>query len=123
MGRAVLCVAALLSLRHAFVAPWVPRRVPRMARRFFGASAPASAVLDRAPSWEELTAAWRAEADEELRAFREALSKGHVASAMANVRVFDQDQEAAKRVTLYRDSASWCPYCHKAGGELGKLGC
>ena len=25
-----------------------------------------------------------------------------------------QDPEAAQRVTLYRDSASWCPYCHKA---------
>lgn len=25
-----------------------------------------------------------------------------------------QDEEAAQKVTLYRDSASWCPYCHKA---------
>ena len=115
MGRAVLCVAALLSLRQAFLSPFRAPRAPRMARRFFGASAPASQVLDGAPSWEELQKSWRKEAGEELLGFREALSAGRVANAMASVRVFEKTEEEANRVTLYRDSAAWCPYCHKVG--------
>ena len=31
-----------------------------------------------------------------------------------------QDPESAKRVTLYRDAASWCPYCHKACGAWAR---
>ncbi|CAK8989347.1 unnamed protein product [Durusdinium trenchii] len=71
------------------------------------------AVVDKAPSWDELKSALEAEASPELKDFRTNLAEGHVANAMAKLRVFGQGAEATKRVTLYRDSASWCPYCHK----------
>jgi glutathione S-transferase len=34
-------------------------------------------------------------------------------SAQALIRVFDADEAAADRVTLYRDHHAWCPYCQK----------
>eukprot|EP00913_Durusdinium_trenchii_P000532 g488.t1 len=72
MGRAVLAVAAaVLSLRHAFVSPQPGAvRRPQMARRFFGGAAPAAtAVVDKAPSWDELKSALEAEASPELKAW------------------------------------------------------
>ncbi|CAE7267450.1 PDF1A, partial [Symbiodinium microadriaticum] len=71
------------------------------------------AVEDHAPSWADLQAALEAKSSKEEKEFRSKLSKGQVANAMANLRVFDKDSDSAKRVTLYRDTASWCPYCHK----------
>ena len=120
MGRStatVWAVAAVLTLRQTFVAPQlggVARR-PRMARRFFGmgAAPAASVVSDTAPSWEQLKAMLHADASDELKEFRRNLGRGQVANAMAKLRIFDKDEEAAQKVTLYRDSASWCPYCHK----------
>lgn len=119
MGRAVFAVAAaVLTLRHcSFVSPSALGAVrrPGMARRFFGmgGSPAAVAVADAAPSWEDLKARLDSEASAELKDFRSGLAKGEVANAMANLRVFDKDAETAQKVTLYRDSASWCPYCHK----------
>jgi glutathione S-transferase len=34
-------------------------------------------------------------------------------SAKARLRLFDAVDEAAVRVTLYRDDSAWCPYCQK----------
>ncbi|ACI65237.1 predicted protein [Phaeodactylum tricornutum CCAP 1055/1] len=49
------------------------------------------------------------------RNFRNNLSTGYgVASPLHNVRLYDEaNQESDVRVTFYRDSASWCPYCQK----------
>jgi len=83
--------------------------------RFFGGSGGGGAVAveDHAPSWSDLHSALEAKSSREEKEFRSKLSKGQVANAMANLRVFDKDSDSAKRVTLYRDTASWCPYCHK----------
>ena len=55
-----------------------------------------------------------ANTDEEL-AFRELLASGRLphASALASQRLFDLPEGEAPRVTLYRDTAAWCPYCEK----------
>lgn len=54
-----------------------------------------------APSWTELA----------TRIPAEDLNKGPL-NVRASIRTFDsRDQDPS--VTLYRDSAAWCPYCHK----------
>ena len=52
--------------------------------------------------------------NEELK-FRDNLDKGYgKGSPLHKLRLFDEsNKEEDVRVTLYRDSASWCPYCHK----------
>jgi glutathione S-transferase len=49
------------------------------------------------------------------RRFRSSLEKGYgAASPLHKLRLFDEsNDENDVRVTLYRDSASWCPYCQK----------
>lgn len=51
----------------------------------------------------------------EERKFRSNLNKGYgAASPLHKLRLFDEsNSEDDVRVTLYRDSASWCPYCQK----------
>jgi len=51
----------------------------------------------------------------EERKFRSNLQKGYgTASPLHKLRLFDEsNKEEDVRVTLYRDSASWCPYCQK----------
>ena len=51
----------------------------------------------------------------EERKFRSNLHKGYgTASPLHKLRLFDEsNNEDDVRVTLYRDSASWCPYCQK----------
>ena len=51
----------------------------------------------------------------EERKFRSNLQKGYgAASPLHKIRLFDEsNNEDDVRVTLYRDSASWCPYCQK----------
>lgn len=51
----------------------------------------------------------------EEREFRSNLQKGYgIASPLHKLRLFDEsNKEEDVRVTLYRDSASWCPYCQK----------
>lgn len=51
----------------------------------------------------------------EERKFRSNLKNGYgVASPLHKLRLFDEsNSENDVRVTLYRDSASWCPYCQK----------
>lgn len=51
----------------------------------------------------------------EERKFRSNLQKGYgIASPLHKLRLFDEsNKEEDVRVTLYRDAASWCPYCQK----------
>jgi glutathione S-transferase len=53
---------------------------------------------------------------EEERNFRKNLVKGYgvAGSPLHKVRLYDEsNKEEDIRVTFYRDSASWCPYCQK----------
>mmetsp|Transcript_32035 Transcript_32035/g.47309 ORF Transcript_32035/g.47309 Transcript_32035/m.47309 type:complete len:543 (-) Transcript_32035:540-2168(-) len=66
-------------------------------------------------SWEEIRSQWEQScATEEERNFRQLVQQGLVASPLNQIRLFHENQkEEDIRVTFYRDSASWCPYCQK----------
>ena len=66
-------------------------------------------------SWEDIRTALRAKQTPEERKFRDNLTKGYgKASPLHKLRLFDEsNDENDVRVIFYRDSASWCPYCHK----------
>eukprot|EP00467_Chlorarachnion_reptans_P001607 CAMPEP_0114520924 /NCGR_PEP_ID=MMETSP0109-20121206/19894_1 /TAXON_ID=29199 /ORGANISM="Chlorarachnion reptans, Strain CCCM449" /LENGTH=557 /DNA_ID=CAMNT_0001701959 /DNA_START=122 /DNA_END=1795 /DNA_ORIENTATION=+ len=73
-----------------------------------------------APSWEELGQALEdiVEKDDSLRVFLEDRNPVHPdrhpqAQARATMRLFDAPEGFEPEITLYRDSASWCPYCEK----------
>jgi len=67
-----------------------------------------------APTWEELRAMHDAQATEEQLGFRARLESGRGdAASLATIRRFDAPDSEEPRVTLYRDTASWCPYCEK----------
>jgi len=66
------------------------------------------------PSWESVRSRLEALQTEEERLFRTVnMPKGYgVGSPLHKVRLFHKgNQEQDIRVTFYRDSASWCPYC------------
>lgn len=77
----------------------------------------ADAVLEAAvgPSWEDVRSRLESAQTPEERRFRDDLAKGHgAASPMHKIRLYDDsNDESDVRVTFYRDSASWCPYCQK----------
>ena len=58
------------------------------------------------PTWEDLTGML----NNPEKSFRQQLAQGKVNDALATKRIFGN---IAPRVTFYRDSASWCPYCQK----------
>jgi glutathione S-transferase len=58
------------------------------------------------PTWENL----KGMLNNPEKSFREKLAQGKVNDALATKRIFGN---MAPRVTIYRDSASWCPYCQK----------
>lgn len=68
-----------------------------------------------APSWESVRSMLEGQQTAEERGFRENLLTGYgVASPLHKVRLYDESNSADDiRVTFYRDSASWCPYCQK----------
>jgi len=67
-----------------------------------------------APTWEELLERLELVQTPDEKAFRQNLDMGSgPPTAMANLRFFNKNADEAQKVTLYRDSASWCPYCHK----------
>uniref|UniRef100_A0A7S0LIK9 GST N-terminal domain-containing protein n=1 Tax=Coccolithus braarudii TaxID=221442 RepID=A0A7S0LIK9_9EUKA len=81
-----------------------------------GAGTPmATPIKDAAPSLDDLAESLRDSSTEDEIAFRSRLADGTLphASALAKVRLFDGTRKDAERVTLYRDTAAWCPYCEK----------
>ena len=71
--------------------------------------------LPESDSWEALAARLEKLQTPEERRFRSDLLAGvGPNSAKANLRLFEsRDKKEEPRVVFYRDSASWCPYCHK----------
>lgn len=63
------------------------------------------------PSWDEIRTKLESKQTDEEKAFRSIVEKGiGRASPLNKVRLFDEsNKEEDIRVTLYRDSASWCP--------------
>jgi glutathione S-transferase len=72
-------------------------------------------------SWDEVRSTLTSLQTPEERQFRELLKTGRgPPSPLHKVRLYDDSNtEDDIRVTFYRDSASWCPYCHV--GALEKL--
>ena len=68
-----------------------------------------------ASQWEDIRSKLEAAQTEEEKQFRPNLEKGiGRASPLNTIRLFDESNtEDDVRVVFYRDSASWCPYCHK----------
>ena len=83
----------------------------------------ASSFEDRAPSWEALAAAVHdaqseAERERESSLYGAARGSSGAPSAKASLRLFGAPPGTEPRVTLYRDSAAWCPYCQKVWMQL-----
>lgn len=68
-------------------------------------------------SWNEIRSTLEDKQTNEERKFRNNLPRGvGVGSPLHRLRLFDEEnREEDVRVTLFRDSASWCPYCQKVG--------
>jgi glutathione S-transferase len=66
-------------------------------------------------SWDEIRSTLRAKQTPDEQNFRNNLIKGYgKPSPLHKLRLFDEsNDENDVRVTLFRDSASWCPYCQK----------
>lgn len=75
---------------------------------------PAAPFKDSAPTWAELKTRLAAMQTPEERTWKDvALSGRGPATSIAPLRLFDAPDGTEPRVTLYRDAASWCPYCQK----------
>ena len=109
LGTLLLSVVSSLSMPRA--------TPPRMAvQGFFGKlmGAPtfsAASIVDKAPSLERLQQMLREVSTTEECAFRTDIESGRAerASSLATKRLFDGADGDEKRVTLYRDTAAWCP--------------
>ncbi|KAL9181493.1 hypothetical protein ACHAXT_010298 [Thalassiosira profunda] len=66
-------------------------------------------------SWDDIRSSLESKQTPEERSFRANLEKGYgKPSPLHKLRLFDEsNDEKNVRVTLFRDSASWCPYCQK----------
>jgi hypothetical protein len=66
-------------------------------------------------SWEDIRSTLESKQTAEEKAFRSNVEKGiGRGSPLNKIRLFDESNtEKDIRVTLYRDAASWCPYCQK----------
>mmetsp|Transcript_42167 Transcript_42167/g.78891 ORF Transcript_42167/g.78891 Transcript_42167/m.78891 type:complete len:531 (-) Transcript_42167:18-1610(-) len=80
-----------------------------------GMPGPEVTIPDSAPSWDALTAsATSTPTGKQLSENVEMRAKGlGPANTDAKLRLFDAKSEDEVRVTLYRDTAAWCPYCQK----------
>lgn len=66
------------------------------------------------PTWIELDSLLRkVEIQDERQEFEmQKVGRGR-ANAQASIRLFDEDENYSPEVTLFRDTAAWCPYCEK----------
>ena len=86
-----------------------------------GGSSPPDPKLDAkvlaltSRSWDDVRAELTSRQTPSESRFRSDLSSGYgPPSPLHNLRLYDEsNREEDVRVTLYRDSASWCPYCQK----------
>lgn len=80
-----------------------------------GMPGPEVTISDSAASWDALTeAAASTSTGKQLSENLELRAKGlGPAHTDAQLRLFDAKSEDDVRVTLYRDTAAWCPYCQK----------
>ena len=84
-----------------------------------GAPPPPALKLDGAPSWDALQQALDAQTSKEEVELAKQVAEGRgPPTAKANLRLFDAPDGYEPRVTLYRDGASWCPYCQKVWMQL-----
>jgi glutathione S-transferase len=67
------------------------------------------------PSWESVRTQLEKQQTAEEKSFRADLMKGYgIGSPLHSIRLYDDSNKVEDiRVTFYRDSASWCPYCQK----------
>eukprot|EP00546_Thalassionema_frauenfeldii_P003264 CAMPEP_0178931622 /NCGR_PEP_ID=MMETSP0786-20121207/22026_1 /TAXON_ID=186022 /ORGANISM="Thalassionema frauenfeldii, Strain CCMP 1798" /LENGTH=514 /DNA_ID=CAMNT_0020608547 /DNA_START=162 /DNA_END=1703 /DNA_ORIENTATION=+ len=74
-------------------------------------------LLSKSPAdgWDKIRLEWEQSCTtDEERNFRSLVEQGRIASPLNQIRLFDSSQTPDDiRVTFYRDSASWCPYCQK----------
>jgi hypothetical protein len=91
-----------------------------MASSFLGKKVSSQPELDKTlsdlslPTWPDIRSLLESQMQtDQERSFRQNIEKGYgIASPMNKVRLFDEsNKEEDIRVTFYRDSASWCPYC------------
>lgn len=72
-------------------------------------------AMDGIPTWDRIRESLHEQQTPEERSFRDNLKFGYgVGSPLHKIRLYDaSNKEDDIRVVFYRDSASWCPYCHK----------
>jgi len=105
--------------------PWLPltNALPSATRliarlpppRLHRLHAAAPTLTDHAPSWENIKQElMETDSGKRLYDLQQEQRDGHgPPSAHARLRLFEETDESNVRVTLYRDSAAWCPYCQK----------
>jgi len=120
----MLFATTLLTIRTPLRAPPVRMQLNNMIRTLMGGgggngggggTVSAERLEDAAPSWEALAAKLDTASTDDERAFRQDLESGRAARAcsLASQRLFDLPDGEAPRLTLFRDTAAWCPYCEK----------
>lgn len=71
-------------------------------------------------SWDDIRTILSSQQSWEEKDFRKTLERGiGIGSPLHKLRLFEEgNKEENVRVTLFRDSASWCPYCQKVSVRL-----
>jgi glutaredoxin len=87
---------------------------PTLASSALGRRWDLDGMLEPAATWATLKAVLHSAQTVEERRFRVDLGegRGRYASA-AKLRLFDAPDGHEPRLVVYKDTASWCPYCHK----------
>ncbi|GMH68337.1 hypothetical protein TL16_g04904, partial [Triparma laevis f. inornata] len=73
----------------------------------------ATVKIDMPSIWSDIERSLHNSQTASERSFRDDVVAGRVSSPFNSIRLFNGEKEDDVRVTLYRDSASWCPYCQK----------
>jgi len=73
-----------------------------------------SNFVDLSPPWTEIDNLLKANEDESEKQLNVDILSGRGRStSKANIRLFSAPDGTIPEITLYRDSAAWCPYCEK----------